>query len=120
MTEKVQAQSKSDAVRAYLAKNPKASPTEVQRELKEEGVMVSTSLVGAIKYGGGGGKKGRLRVSPSYAPPIGKARGAAKRRKNAVSELIETIAAVVGVTEEQAVAILAIARVAQDGRNGRS
>lgn len=40
---------KSDSIRAYLAQNPKAGPTEIAQALKAEGVEVSVALVSAIK-----------------------------------------------------------------------
>jgi hypothetical protein len=52
--------SKSDSIRAYLAENPKAGPTEIAQALAAKGIEVSIPLVSALKAkakGGGRGKK---------------------------------------------------------------
>jgi arginine repressor len=57
--------SKSDAVRAYIAKNPGDSPKSIVEGLKADGVTVSPALASKIKYGRpakGGGKKGGRRT----------------------------------------------------------
>ena len=41
---------KSQAIRDYLAKKPKAAPKEVIAALKENGVEVSVGLVSNVKY----------------------------------------------------------------------
>jgi len=51
--------SKSDAVRAYLASNPDASPATVAEALKKKGVKISVSLAAAVKYAKKGKKAGR-------------------------------------------------------------
>ena len=48
-TGRTRANSKSGAVRAYLAKNPEAGPTEVARELKKAGIQISPAHVSAVK-----------------------------------------------------------------------
>lgn len=56
--------SKSDAVRAYLAANPDASPNAVRDALGAKGVKISASLAASLKYskrgraGRPGGKRG--------------------------------------------------------------
>jgi hypothetical protein len=56
--------SKSDAVRAYLASNPDASPISVAKALKAKalkakGIKISVSLASAVKYAKKGKKAGR-------------------------------------------------------------
>jgi len=51
--------SKSDAVRAYLASNPDASPATVAAALKKKGIKISISLASAVKYAKKGKKAGR-------------------------------------------------------------
>lgn len=50
---------KSDAVRAYLADNPDASPVTVAAALKKQGLKISVSLASAVKYAKKGKKAGR-------------------------------------------------------------
>jgi len=47
---KLERGARSQAVRDYLAENPKASPKDVVAALKEKGVSVSLGLVSVIKY----------------------------------------------------------------------
>ena len=42
-------QTKSGAVRAYLAKNPAAGPTEVSKALKKRGIIVSPAHVSNVR-----------------------------------------------------------------------
>lgn len=50
---------RSQAVRDYLKKNPKASPKDIVAGLKEQGVTVSLGLVSVIKYTKKGPKTGK-------------------------------------------------------------
>lgn len=48
---------KSQAIRDYLASNPKATPSVIQEELKRQGVNVGYSLISQVKYKGGSARK---------------------------------------------------------------
>jgi len=53
---------RSQAIRDFLAKNPGAMPKAIRDGLAKQGVVVSNSLVNAIKYGqpkAAPGKRGR-------------------------------------------------------------
>ena len=52
---------RSQAIREFLAKNPGARPKAIKAGLAKKGVVVSNSLVNAIKYGRPktAGKRGR-------------------------------------------------------------
>lgn len=50
MAKKAVRGARSQAIRDYLAANPKASPNDVVAGLKEKGVTVKAGLVSAIKY----------------------------------------------------------------------
>jgi hypothetical protein len=61
--------SKSDAVRAYLAANPDASPVTVAAALKKKGIKISVSLASAVKYAKKGKKAGRPKGRRSPGRP---------------------------------------------------
>ncbi|MEX2187002.1 MAG: hypothetical protein WD875_09425 [Pirellulales bacterium] len=59
---------RSQAIRDYLAKSPKASPTEIKEALAKEGIEVSDSLISAVKYKKKAkGKRGKKRGRPAGA-----------------------------------------------------
>jgi hypothetical protein len=45
-------QTKSEAIREALQKNPKAKPAAIVEDLSKKGVKVSASLVSAVKHSG--------------------------------------------------------------------
>jgi arginine repressor len=55
---------KTEMTRQYVAKHPTAGLKEIVDALKAEGVKISRSLAGKIKYGASGPKKGRRSQKP--------------------------------------------------------
>lgn len=55
---------KTEMTREYMAKHPAAGLKEIVEALKAEGVKISRSLAGKIKYGASGSKKGRRSQKP--------------------------------------------------------
>ncbi len=66
---------RSQAIREYLSKNPKAGPKQVVEALKEKGVVVKLGLVSAVKYGTGKRSKSRRGRSPSVRVAARRTRG---------------------------------------------
>lgn len=59
--------SKSDLTRRYVAKNPSASPNEIVKGLRAEGVGISVALASKIKYARPG-KTAKRRGRPAKKP----------------------------------------------------
>ncbi len=76
---------RSQAIRDYLAANPGASPRAIKSALKAKGIVVTTSLVGAIKYRrhAPGRPEGRRR-----GRPVGRPSAAAKNDHLRVEDLL--------------------------------
>lgn len=58
---------RSQAIRDYLTKNPKANLVEVRETLATDGIKVSDSLINAVKYKKPKGKRGKKRGRPAKA-----------------------------------------------------
>ncbi len=63
----------SQAIRDYLAKTPKASPSEIKEALAKNGIKVSDSLISAVKYKKSKRKRGKKRGRPAATPSNGEA-----------------------------------------------
>ncbi|MBI3848468.1 MAG: hypothetical protein HY292_27870 [Planctomycetes bacterium] len=59
---------KSQAIRDFMAQNPSAGPSAIRTGLKAKGIVVTDSLVSAIKYS-------KKRPSKATGRPVGRPRG---------------------------------------------
>ncbi len=59
----------SESIRQFIANFPAAKPKEIDAGLRSEGIIVSKSLINAVKYGKGkkAGKRGRRRTAVVHA-----------------------------------------------------
>jgi arginine repressor len=62
---------KTEMTRQYVAKHPTAGLKEIVEALRSEGVKISRSLAGKIKYGASGPKKGRRSQKPGLRATSG-------------------------------------------------
>jgi hypothetical protein len=76
MAKKRTGANKSQAIRDYLASNPKATPSEIVEALSGQGVTVSQGLASNVKYTSGAkgrkGKRGKGRVVKLRRPMRGR------------------------------------------------
>ncbi|MBI1851255.1 MAG: hypothetical protein HYR85_13020 [Planctomycetes bacterium] len=82
---------RSEAIRQYLSQNPGASPRDIKAALKAKGIVVTDSLVGAIKYSKkarSGRKAGRPARRPS-GRPVGRPPSAPKSGFLRAEDLVE-------------------------------
>ena len=95
---------KSQAIRDYLGTNPKAGPTEVQKELKKKGIDVALALVSNVKAAMLGKKKKAKKKTKRAKPgpkPVGRpsTRGGDKVSLSSLIEAREFAEKVGGVDE---------------------
>jgi hypothetical protein len=64
---------RSQAIRDYLAKTPKAGPSEIKESLAKNGIKVSDSLISAVKYKNPKSRRGKKRGRPARAASNGAA-----------------------------------------------
>jgi hypothetical protein len=74
---------RSQAIRDFMAQNPSAGPSEIRKGLRAKGIVVTDSLVGAIKYA----KKGK-KATKTAGRPVGRPRGASSNGQLRVEDLL--------------------------------